>query len=258
MTFNGQAQHGIQATTHRKRRILIVDDDASVRRLLRHLLPSDYVVREAGSGEEALDLYRRWPSDLVLLDIRMPGLDGYEVCRRLKATSLPVPPQIIMVTGQSASSEQVTAFEAGADDYMVKPVDAGELVSRVDLHFRLRQSQENTVALQHEIDGHHTELRKAASERATQLEAVQDLAVFTLAKVAESRDNETGNHMTRLREYAQRIATELSRVGPHQYAIDERFLWELYRSTPLHDIGKVGIPDAILLKPGGSPPKSSR
>ncbi|MCH7752160.1 MAG: HD domain-containing protein, partial [Planctomycetes bacterium] len=125
-----------------------------------------------------------------------------------------------------------------------------ELRSRVELHFRLRESQTATATLQQEVQSHHVALKHAAVERTKQMLAIQDVAVFTLAKVAESRDNETGTHLLRMREYSQRLAQELASDSPYAHEIDAAFLGDLYRSSPLHDIGKVGIPDAILLKPG--------
>lgn len=231
------------------RKILIVDDDADVRRLFCHALREEYAVRAATDGRSALKAARLWAPDLVLLDILMPGLDGYETCRRLKS-SLANPPQIIMVSAKSAADELTRAFQAGADDYLIKPVDIAELRSRIALHSRLLESRAATRALQCELDDHHLQLKQRAAEWTAQITAVQDVTVFTLAKVAESRDNETGEHVARLREYAQILAKELSREGPYASQIDDAFLADLYRSSPLHDIGKVGIPDSILLKPG--------
>ena len=141
--------------------VLVVDDDASIRRLFRALLSRTYAVREAASGEEAVEIISSWSPELVLLDIMMPGIDGYETCRRLKALPTEQSPQVIMVSGKSAPAEQARAFEVGADDYMIKPVDPAELRSRVELHFRLRESQTTTAVLQQEVDRH----RAALSER---------------------------------------------------------------------------------------------
>jgi putative two-component system response regulator len=230
-------------------KVLVVDDDPAIRRLLRAILASEYDVQEAASGEEALNVAASSPPDLVLLDIVMPGMDGYKTCRRLKAAS-GRPPQVIMVSANSTTEEQLQAFKFGADDYLVKPVDPCELRSRVQLHLRLRESDRNTARLRQEIDDNHSALRCAAVERTQRIVDLQDLAVITLAKVAELRDNETGAHLFRLREYAQILAEELAHDSPYAAQIDEAFLSDLYRSSPLHDIGKVGISDEILLKPG--------
>lgn len=229
-------------------KILIVDDDAAMRRLFSTLLSSLYEVQVADNGEQAIKLAEMWKPDLVLLDIVMPGLSGYETLQQIKAIPF-FAPQIIMVSGKSKIAEQTYAFECGADDYLIKPVDPAELRSRVQLHFRYRASQAATSALQNEVNSHHAALKQASQERMEQVLAVQDVAVRALAKVAESRDNETGQHIARISEFAHRLAIEIRNGEPSRDEIDETFLADLQRSAPLHDIGKVGIPDSILLKP---------
>jgi len=234
----------------KNRDILIVDDDRMIRRLFYMLLSPNYTVREAASGEEALDIVTTWQPDLVLLDLMMPGIDGYETCRHLKNSSRDRPPQVIMVSGRSTPAEQVKAFAVGADDYLVKPVDHVELRSRVELHFNLRESLAVVASLHSELDANHQALKRSTQERIEQTLAVQDVAVFTLAKMAETRDKDTGDHIERMREYSQCVANELQRCSCYAKIIDQTFLADLYRSSPLHDIGKIGIPDSILLKPG--------
>jgi cyclic di-GMP phosphodiesterase len=233
------------------RKILIVDDCEAIRRLLARLLADQYELAAAASGEEALLLAGSFEPDIVLLDIMMPGMDGYETCRQLK-TQPPANkiPHIIMVSANSSREEQLFAFQAGADDYVVKPVDQHELRSRVELHFRLQDAQANVASLQSEIDAHVADLKQLAEHRTQEIVATQDVTVFTLAKVAESRDETTGRHLLRMRSYSQILAEHLSKEGPYRDQIDRDFLDDLYRSSPLHDIGKVAVSDAILLKPG--------
>ncbi len=240
----------MQNESQERRNVLIVDNDPAIRRLFQSLFAQNYCIREAATGEDAIEAAAAWPPDLVLLDIMLPGIDGYETCRRLKGLPAAKAAQVIMVSARSTQTELADAFAAGADDYLVKPINPAEILSRVDLHFRLRDSQAATEALQQQVDRHHAALKRATAERTEEILAVQDVAVFTLAKVAESRDNETGQHVLRLREYAQRLAHELAFDSPYAGQIDNGFLADLFRSSPLHDIGKVGVPDAILLKPG--------
>ncbi|HEY2146308.1 MAG TPA: HD domain-containing phosphohydrolase [Pirellulales bacterium] len=232
-----------------KCKILVVDDDPCIRRLFRATLDGDHLVLEAASGQEALMLAADATFDLLLLDITMPGLGGYKTCRRLKSAPDRAP-QIIMVSACSSSEEQIEAFRAGADDYLVKPVNPCDLRSRVQLQLKLRESLQNTARLKNEVENFHGVLRRTATERAQQIIALQDVAVFTLARMAESRDSETGAHLLRLREYAQILAEDLAQRGPYVEKIDEEFLCDLYRSSPLHDIGKVGISDELLLRAG--------
>ena len=236
--------------TSGSKKILIVDDDRSIRELLTALLRRDHDLAEAASGEEALELAETFAPDLVLLDIMMPGIDGYETCRRLKSEPSGGRMQIIMVSGKSSREEQLRAYEVGADDYIVKPFDPLELRSRVQLHCQLQEAMGTVESVKTTIDSHNSELRRISQERIQEIMATQDVAVFILAKVAESRDNETGEHLIRMRSYSQILAEELGREGPYAQQIDPRFLEDLYRSSPLHDVGKVGISDSILLKPG--------
>ena len=231
-------------------RILIVDDDPAIRRLLRAVLRLDYTLEEASTGDMALGILPAFAPDLVLLDIAMPGIDGYETCRRLKSVAVNAALQVIMVSAKTSKQEQLQAYEAGADDYVVKPFDPQDLLARVQLHIQLRDATVRVTAISTEIDSKNSALKRLAEQGAQDIIAVQDVAVFTLAKLAESRDQKAAGHLTRIRFYAQTIAEHLAADSPYAEQIDRRFLDDLYRASPLHDIGKVGIPDAILLKPG--------
>jgi putative two-component system response regulator len=232
------------------RKILIVDDDRAFRALIVALLRPEYDLAEAESGAEALHVVASFRPDLVLLDVAMPGIDGFETCRRIKAGALGKSVHVIIISAKSSRADQLHAFEVGADDYVVKPIDRHELRARVQLHFRLRDTVAQAERIQAELASRHADLRRLAAERTQEILATQDVAVFAMAKVTECRDTETGQHLVRMRAYAQTLAEELRRGSPYADMIDDRFLDDLYRSSPLHDIGKVGICDAILLKPG--------
>jgi putative two-component system response regulator len=231
-------------------RILIVDDDEMFRRLVAHALRHEYAVEQAASGELALGMFDTFAPELVLLDIMMPGIDGYETCRRIKTTPTGAQTQIIMVSGHSSREEQLRAYELGADDYLVKPIDIQDLRARVQLHLRMRDALQSVFSIRQEITARNREIQRLAEQRAEDALRIQDVAICTLAKVAESRDQGTGAHVLRVRAYCQLLAEELRREVPYRDQIDAQFLEDIYRASPLHDIGKVGIPDAILLKPG--------
>lgn len=230
-----------------KHRILIIDDDPGIRRLLASLLVRDYAVREAPSGEEGLQIAATWQPDVIFLDLAMSGIDGHETCRRIKALPAHVPPQVIIVSASSLADDMRLAFEAGADDYFVKPIRSCDLLSRAQIHLRLRS------ALKAGIDPVGTGTAPASANlgaHSTDVHAIQDIAVFAMMKLAETRDNETGMHLDRLRDYSRFLAQEAKLTQTYQHAITDEFIADLGRSAPLHDIGKVGIPDKILLKPG--------
>lgn len=239
--------------SHASKSILIVDDDAAIRRLLRRLLQSEYRVAEAASGEQALEILPAFCPDLVLLDIMLPGIDGCETCRRIKASQTGA--QIVMISARSSTEQQLRAFEVGAEDYLVKPFDPQDVRARVRLHFQLREATAAASAIRAEIESHNSSLRKLSQQHTEEVIAIQDAAVFALAKVAESRDQETGGHLMRMRAYSQVLAEDLAQAGPYADRISGQFLQDLYRSSPLHDIGKVGIRDEILLKPGRLTPE---
>ena len=254
MTRNYRQQPGDDPMSNK---VLIVDDDEAFRRLLTEILQGQYELSIASSGEEALRMASRFGPDLVLLDIMMPGIDGYETCRRLKLDPRTADIRIVMISAKSSEAEQLQALTMGADDYLVKPIDPNELRSRVRLYCRVRDLMGKVASLEAETGSHAAAIKQLAEERETDIIATQDVTVFTLAKVAESRDAETGEHLLRMRSYSQSIAEHLSREGPYAEQIDQQFLDNLYRSSPLHDIGKVGISDAILLKPGLLTPEQS-
>ncbi len=231
------------------RRILIVDDDRDMCELLSGLFEGQFRVTAVRDGHTALRVVEHFAPDIVLMDICMPGLDGCETCRRVRRLPHGRDLQIVMVSACSSEAEQLRAFDAGADDYIVKPFDPHELISRVRLHFRLLDAIQEAGAVRREICRHHADLHRMVEQRARELAETRDVAVMALAEVAESRDQGTGEHLVRMRTYAQILAETLRADSPYALEIDEKFLEDLYRSSPLHDIGKVGISDAILLKP---------
>jgi putative two-component system response regulator len=185
----------------------------------------------------------------------MPGIDGYDVCRRIKASPLGSFIQVILISGKASAAERLRGYEFGADDYLVKPFDHAELLAKIRIHFRLHKHMKDLWAANNRIQRFNAELEKLVGARTREVVETRDVAVFALAKLADSRDPETGEHLERMRTYCRILAEQMSREGPYRDQIDEQFVEDIYRSSPLHDIGKVGIPDAILLKPGRLTPE---
>jgi putative two-component system response regulator len=201
-------------------RILVVDDDeiglAVVRNALAH---AGHQVLTAGNGEEALAVLRREDVRLVITDWEMPVMDGLDLCQAIRRRDGGYV-YVILLTSHGSSAAIVTGMSAGADDFIVKPFNQAELMARV-----------------------------RAGERVLGLET-REMVIFALAKLAESRDSETGQHLERVQCYSRKLAQALMDNPAYTDEVDGEFVRLVYQTSPLHDIGKVGIPDCVLLKPG--------
>jgi response regulator RpfG family c-di-GMP phosphodiesterase len=236
-------------------RILIVDDDATNVSILQRILHRDYVLETAASGEECLGKVSTFQPQLVLLDIVMHGMDGYEVCRRIKSAVNGKSIQVILVSSDTAPAERAKGSAMQADDYVAKPFDHADLLSKVRIQFRIWNMQQMLTFAKNalgEQDGkaYLHELEPPIATHSPQTTFDQDLTMFVLAQVVDMRVPKTGDHLYRIRRYSQMLAQELANGGPYASSIDQQFLDCLYRSSPLHDIGKIVIRDSILQKPG--------
>ncbi len=212
-----------------KQTILVVDDATENIDILSGVLADDYRIRVATSGEKAIKIvYSDDPPDLVLLDIMMPGLSGYETCRRIKANPDRQRIPIIFVTAMSSVEDERLGLEIGAVDYITKPISPPIVKARVRTHLALYDQTR--------------ELERMVRQRTEELLVSRQQIIRRLGRAAEYKDNETGNHVLRMAHYARLIA-EAHGLG--KMATDT-----IFNTAPMHDIGKIGIPDAILLKPG--------
>jgi putative two-component system response regulator len=224
--------------------ILIVDDTPENVRVLEELLASEgYLARSVLDGASALAEATASPPDLILLDIMMPAMDGFEVCRRLKLAPQLRNVPVIFLSALDAVSDKVKAFSLGAADYVAKPFQFPEVLVRVQNHLRLRR-------LQLELEAHNRRLVELVSEQVREISDSQMATIFALAKLAESRDGETGKHIERVQLYCKLLAATLAEQPAYSGRIEESFIENIFLASPLHDIGKVGIRDHILLKQG--------
>ncbi|HEY4161662.1 MAG TPA: two-component system response regulator [Dongiaceae bacterium] len=229
--------------------ILAVDDTPGNLSLITGLLKGSYHVKVANSGEKALRVvHSDMPPDLVLLDIMMPEMDGYEVCRRLKADARTRHIPVIFLTAMSKSEDERLGLEVGAVDYITKPISPPILLARVKTHLLLKSSSDF-------LKDKNAYLEGEVYRRTQEMQAIQDVTILTMASLAETRDNETGNHIRRTQHYVKLLATKLRNHPRFTQFLNERSIDLLFKSAPLHDIGKVGIPDRILLKPGKLTPE---
>ncbi|MDR1242297.1 MAG: two-component system response regulator [Deltaproteobacteria bacterium] len=223
--------------------VLIVDDTADNITLLTYLLGAQYKNKVATSGQKALQIAFRDPPDLILLDIMMPGMDGYTVCRELKANPKTRDVPVIFLTARSQEDDETRGFELGAVDYITKPISPPILMARVQTQISLQQARKSLAK-------HNEELEVLVEVRSRQLAGLQDSLIKAMASMAETRDNETGQHIRRTQLYMQALAERLKDLPQFKSFLNEHMITMVYKSAPLHDIGKVGVPDRILLKPG--------
>ncbi len=238
--------------------LLLVDDDPAVLEVLRKSLRSQYRLRIANSGHKGLELARLEPRpDLILLDIELPDMHGYEVCSTLKSDALTAEIPVIFLSSHDNVDDITYGLGLGAVDYVTKPVAPPILQARVRTHLRLQESkallQDQNAHLESLVAKRTSDLESRTNElqaRTLDLQSSYDLTIAALGCIAETRDNETGNHIHRTRDYVKRLVGHLS-AHPDYRDVYSAAQWELiWKSAPLHDIGKVGIPDHILLKPG--------
>jgi putative two-component system response regulator len=224
--------------------ILIVDDQPENLTVLGGLLEQEYRVRVASSGPRALKAAVTSPHpDLILLDVMMPEMDGHEVLQRLQENPATRQIPVIFVTAMDDASDEERGFELGAVDYIAKPIKPAVVLARVRTQIHLKQAQDA-------LRVHNIDLGIEVKRRIRDNRIVEDVAMRALASLAETRDNETGNHIRRTQGYVSLLAHSLVDRGPGQPALTAHALDLLAKAAPLHDIGKVGIPDHILNKPG--------
>jgi putative two-component system response regulator len=227
-----------------KASVLVVDDTLDNLTLMAGLLKDLYQVKIANSGEKAIKFVRcDSPPDLILLDIMMPGMSGYDVCKILKEDPATRDIPIIFLTAMTATDDEEKGLELGAVDYITKPIRPPIVLARVATHLHVKA----TADFLRDKNGF---LEAEVSKRSKELAAIQDVTILAMASLAETRDNDTGNHIRRTQHYLVLLANHLKHHERFSSFLSDHTITLLFKSAPLHDIGKVGIPDRILLKPG--------
>ncbi len=220
--------------------ILAVDDAADNLSLISNLLNKDYQVKIANNGEHALKIAAADPQpDLILLDVMMPVMDGYEVCRQLKKNHRTRHIPVIFLTARAEMDDEQTGLELGAVDYVTKPLSPSIFMARIKNHLTLKVMAD----LLHEKNDF---LESEVEKRTLEVMAIQDVTTLALASLAEIRDSDTGNHLRRTQYYIQALALQLKDHPRFAWYLTKANIAILFKSAPLHDIGKVGIPDRLL------------
>jgi len=227
-----------------KATLLVVDDTPENLALMNSLLKNDYQVMVANSGARALQIAMSdAPPDLILLDIMMPGMDGYEVCRQLKRNLRTMTIPVIFLTAKHGMEDEKKGLGLGAVDYITKPISPAIVMARVKIHLALKAMddflRDKNSFLEHEVE-----------KRTGEVMAIQNVMILALASLAETRDSDTGNHIRRTQYYVKALAEKLRDHPRFAWLLTDSNINMLFKSAPLHDIGKVGIPDHILHKPG--------
>lgn len=226
-----------------KQTILAVDDTLANIDVVKGVLSQDYLVQAATSGKLALKIIDKMKPDLILLDIMMPEMDGYDVCATLKSKAETKDIPIIFLTAKSQVEDETKGLSLGAVDYITKPISPPILKERVKNHLAL-QAAKVFLERQNEL------LEERVIKRTIQLSELQDVAMVAMGALAESRDPETGNHIRRTQRYVKVLAQQAAKLDKYKDLLTPEIITSLYKSAPLHDIGKVGVADSILLKPG--------
>ena len=232
-----------------KATVLVIDDSPDLLALVSDLLKDRYRVKVASSGAVGLQIaLGEPPPDLILLDIIMADTDGYEVCRALKANPATSAIPVIFLTGMIEAEDEEKGLSLGAADYITKPLHPPVLMARVATQLQLKASRDflksNADFLENEV-----------AKRTRELVAAQDITILAMSMLAETRDMDTGNHIRRTQNYVKALAEHLQHHPRFAAQLDASAIAMLFKSAPLHDIGKVGIPDRILLKPGRLTPE---
>ncbi|MEI8201055.1 MAG: HD domain-containing phosphohydrolase [Eubacteriales bacterium] len=225
-------------------RIMVVDDTPANLEILEELFNAKgYRVSSFPRGDMALLSAEKDPPDLIFLDIMMPLMDGFEVCRRLKSNEKLRDIPVIFISALDDTANKVKAFSHGGVDYVTKPFQEEEVLSRMETHLKLRK-------VQTELERYNRQLEVLVQEKVREITESQMATLVAMSNLSEFRDETTGRHIERTRVFCRMLAVQLSAGSPYAAVITPSFIQDIYFSAPLHDIGKIGIPDNILLKPG--------
>ena len=231
-------------TTETLTTVLIVDDSPENLSVLSGLLAPHYQVLAATSGERGLHVASSLPKPaLILLDVMMPGMDGYTVLSRLRENPVTRDIPVVFLTALSGETDEEHGLQLGAADYITKPIKPAVVLARVRTQLEAKQARDW-------LKDRNAALEAEVARRMTENNLTQQVSIRALAHLAETRDPETGKHIARTQGYVRQLAIELRQHPRLSVGLSEHYIDLLTRSAPLHDIGKVGIPDHILLKPG--------
>lgn len=222
-------KHDVLRMIGRMKHILLVDDNISNLKIAQSMLKEVYKVSLTKSGQQALEFCERNQPDLILLDVLMPGMDGFETMNKLRENPKTANIPVVFLTGSTGSDVEAKCFEYGAVDFITKPFVRNSMLHRIDTHLQL--------------SSYRNHLEKSLKE-------IEDNIINSFSQLIECKDYETGGHVERTKKYVELLTRTLKKQGKYLDILNEEYIELLVRSAPLHDIGKIGIRDGVLLKPG--------
>lgn len=211
--------------------------------LVNEVLKHQYRVRVATNGKTALEIAQNTLPDIILMDVMMPVMDGYEACQRLKNNEALKDIPVLFLTAKSAEEDEKMGLALGAVDYIVKPIRPSILLARLNTHLELKKARDALKNQNHFLD-------VEVQQRIRDISIVQEASIMAMASLAETRDNQTGHHLQRVKLYVRELAQYMGKMRKYKDILTTEKINLIVLSSPLHDIGKVGIPDHVLLKPG--------
>ncbi|SFR51502.1 two-component system response regulator [Thiomicrospira sp. ALE5] len=222
--------------------ILCVDDTPANLTLLNGLLEDEYSVKSANSGIKALKLLEKITADLVLLDVMMPDMDGYEVCQQIKTNPATQSIPVLFITALNEPEDEEKALAVGGNDFITKPINPSVLQARIRTQLQLKRYNDS-------LRQQNNDLEAKLEKRLSDIYHLQDASLSVMISLAEFRDEDTGMHIKRTQHFVRLIAQQAQRNLPH-LQLNDSDIELMTRCAPLHDVGKITIPDHILLKPG--------
>jgi putative two-component system response regulator len=236
--------------------VLVADDQAVNQLVLEQLLGDDFLVHSVNNGRQALDyLASGNPAQLILLDVVMPEMDGFETCKHIKSNIQTAEIPVLFLSALSSPADEALGLSLGAEDFIHKPFSPPVVMARVRNHLKLSMASRELKRRNEDLELIVLERTREIQEASQKLIASQSATISAFCSLAETRDNETGNHIRRTQNYVRLLAEDLQKHSRFDHQLSDEVIHLLYRSAPLHDVGKVGIPDAILHKPGKLTPE---
>jgi putative two-component system response regulator len=233
-----------------KKKVMLVDDNTTNLSVGKSALSDTYDVLTVNSGEKALQLLEKVVPDLILLDIEMPGLDGFETIKQIKDKGHLANIPVIFLTAMDGTGSELTGLSLGAVDYIHKPFSIPLLQKRIDLHLMLQEQRGRLADQNARLLEFNQNLQSLVDAKTEKIVKLQDIFIETFAEMVESRDDTTGGHIIRTQLYVKALVEKMVKERVYPADIEEKDIEHIVRSSQLHDVGKIAIPDRILKKPG--------